>query len=255
MDDVKYLIAKGGSYVQISSPLFMIGVEGDPVKSAKINLEMENFLSLKFFKELKNYWSATEKKNFELYCDPRRKKGRRDMSTVHELEVETQMSLLDLKKHIKEITVVRNFMKNKKDKSKVKSEEFDKIFDDFLKQISIHLDFPYADLFFEDVHIVKTDKFFIEIDNRSQYKSIPSPTRVLPSPSYTPSLLSLSSCPLAGLNPDVMGLICRHLSCSSLASLETSGQAVRSYHLPTAPAFTPAPTASPSALSSCVHPR
>ena len=230
LDDVKYMMTKGGAFIQISSPLFQLGVRGDDTKSDAITLELEQFLVDKFDKQLSCYWTRQVKENFEKYCAPWRTRSGGEITTLHEIYVSTEMHLLDLKQHIKEITVVKNFIGRDKKYSigQINSDKFDAIFNEFLQRLCQCLEISYESIFFEDIDVVKKDKFYVEIDNRSRYKTIPTPAHVLPySPSFTPCLLSLSSCPLASLNPDVMWMVCSYLTSTSMASLELTCSSIR----------------------------
>jgi len=67
----------------VSSPLFELEVEGNPIASAAINKELKLLLEEgELCQEVDEYWSFKERDNFAKYCHPMRNGKRTQFSEV-----------------------------------------------------------------------------------------------------------------------------------------------------------------------------
>ena len=175
MQQVERLVDQGTSYVQISSPLFQLGVREDPTKptstttstststtsttstSSILSLELEKFLAETCQQELEEYWSGREAAAFTRYCLPDRARREGEESSRHTITRDTEVLLIQLREHVARITVVRRFIESKGEA------EFDKAFNKFLRRICDCLETSYETIFFEEVFVVKKETFHVEI--------------------------------------------------------------------------------------------
>ena len=73
--------------------------------------------------------------------------------------MESQIHLLDLKKVVEKITVVKQY----KARSEGVGEEFDQIYDTFLRKLCAHCGYSIDDVYFEDLPIIVRNTLYIEI--------------------------------------------------------------------------------------------
>ena len=66
---------------------------------------------------------------------------------------------MELKEHIKDITVVANFI------SKWGIEKFEEIYQNFLSNVYFLLDIEPCDMYFEDIKIIRKDTFYVEVQS------------------------------------------------------------------------------------------
>ena len=133
----------------------------DSQKSFLINSELKNFTENKFEQELNEYWEAKVKENFVKYCDPFRNEKIVFLSLLNQYEFQTCeiIHLMELKEHIKDITIVANFI------SKWGIEEFEEIYQNFLSNVYFLLDIEPCDMYFEDIKIIRKDTFYVEVQS------------------------------------------------------------------------------------------
>ena len=158
-DDIKFLMKNHGIFLKVSNPLFDLVFPDDIFKSSLVDAELKNFTETKFKSELEEYWQTYVKENFVKYCDPFRTHKEVFVGEMQEFELKTsrEIHLLELKDHMKEITVVNNFI------LKHGIEEFESIYQEFLKNTSFLLDIEPCDLYFEDVILLRKDILYVEV--------------------------------------------------------------------------------------------
>ena len=158
-DDIKFLLRSHGVFLKISNPLFDLVFPGDAFKSSLVDSELKSFTESRFRDELEEYWQTYVKENFVKYCDPFRTYKETFVGEMQEFEMKTsrEIHLLDLKDHIKEITVVNNYI------SQHGIEEFESVYQEFLKNISFLLDLEPCDLYFEDITLMRKDVYYVEV--------------------------------------------------------------------------------------------
>jgi len=140
----------------VSSPLFELEVQGNPIASAAIN-ELKLLLEEgELCQEVDEYWSVKERDNFAKYCHPMRNDIRTQFS-----EVESQIHLLDLKKVVEKITVVKQY--KARCASEGSGEGFDQIYDTFLRKLCAHCGCSIDDVYFEDLPIIVRNTLYIEV--------------------------------------------------------------------------------------------
>ena len=116
------------------------------------------------------YWSVKERDNFAKYCHPMRNDIRTQFSEVVVVvilfyflytQVESQIHLLDLKKVVEKITVVKQF--KARCASEGSGERFDQIYDTFLRKLCAHCGCSIDDVYFEDWPIIVRNTLYIEV--------------------------------------------------------------------------------------------
>ena len=169
MEQVERLVDQGISYVQISSPLFWLGVREEATSistattstsiapSFTLSSELEEFLAETCKQELKQYWSGREAATFARYCLPDRERREGEESSRHTIALDTEVLLLQLREHVAKITVVRRFIESKGEA------EFDRAFHKFLRKICDCMEIPFETIFFEEVYVVKKETIHVEI--------------------------------------------------------------------------------------------
>ena len=75
--------------------------------------------------------------------------------------MESQIHLLDLKKIVEKITVVKQY--KARCASEGVGEEFEKIYDTFLRKLCTHCGCSIDDVYFEDVPIIVRNTLYIEM--------------------------------------------------------------------------------------------
>jgi len=157
----------GASYVQVSSPLFELEMEGNPIASAAINEELKLLLEEgELCQEVDEYWSFKEKDNFAKYCHPMRN-GKRIQFNEY-TQVKSHIHLLDLKKIVEGITVVKQYKARCVHEGD--GEGFEKIYDIFLRKMCGHCGYTVDDVYFEDVSIVIRNTLYIEVTIKESQK-------------------------------------------------------------------------------------
>ena len=131
----------------------------DSHKSFLINSELKTFTELKFREQLDKYWSDIVKQNFVKYCDPFRKDKKVFLAKLAEYEQLTsqEMHLLELKEQVKDMTVIDNFI------SEHGEDMFERLYQDFLKNIYFHLDCEPCDMYFENILFLRKDTLYVEV--------------------------------------------------------------------------------------------
>lgn len=172
MEQVERLVDQGISYVQISSPLFWLGVREEATSittattstsiapsstSSTLSSELEGFLAETCQQELEQYWLGREAATFARYCLPDRERREGEESSRHTIALDTEVLLLQLREHVANITVVRRFIESKGEA------EFDRAFNKFLRKICDCMEIPFETIFFEEVYVVKKETFHVEI--------------------------------------------------------------------------------------------
>ena len=157
-DDLKFVLKSCGVFLKISSPLFDLNFPEDSFKSSLIDSELKTFLETKFRTELEEYWQDHVKSNFVRHCDPFRKVKHKFLGELEVYEVKTSkvIHLLELKTQIKELSVVNNFI------AKHSIEEFESVFENFLRNICFLLNIDACDMYFENILLVRKDTYHIE---------------------------------------------------------------------------------------------
>ena len=160
-DDIKFLLRSHGIFVKISSPLFDLVYREDSQKSFLVNSELRNLTENKFEQELNEYWTAGTKKNFVQFCDPFRTGKLIFLSQLKEYEFQTcqEIHLVQLKENITDMTIVENFISNHG------MEQFEDIYEEFLRNIYFLLDIEPCDMYFENINLTRKDTFYVEIQS------------------------------------------------------------------------------------------
>ena len=116
------------------------------------------------------YWSVKERDNFAKYCHPMRNDIRTQFSEVVIVvilfyflytQVESQIHLLDLKKVVEKITVVKQY--KARCASEGSGERFDHTYDTFLRKLCAHCGYSIDDVYFEDLPIIVRNTLYIEV--------------------------------------------------------------------------------------------
>jgi len=105
---------------------------------------------------VEEYWSAKQGDNFARFCHPMRTGAR-----VKRREVQSSIHLLDLKKIVEKITIVKQF--KERCKRSGDEEKFERIYNDFLRNLCRHCGYSLEDLYFEDCQIVLRNVLFVEV--------------------------------------------------------------------------------------------
>merc|ERR1712181_183312 len=106
--------------------------------------------------EVDEYWSVKERDNFATYCHPMRNGKRTQFS-----EVKSHTHLLDLKKIVEKITVVKRYKARCAHEGN--GDRFEKIYDAFLRKVCNHCGYTIDDVYFEDVPIVIRNTIYVEV--------------------------------------------------------------------------------------------
>jgi len=82
-----------------------------------------------------------------------------DFETVETFkhDIVSHLHILDLKEDLKKITIVKRFIQNKG------IQKFEDIGDDLLKKMCILIGVEFADIFFEDVRILRKEILYVEV--------------------------------------------------------------------------------------------
>jgi len=119
------------------------------------------FWSETFHKQLENYWCGKTAENFTLYCDPERAEvnGPQELTRFQRISFksDTKIQLIDIAKHLKDFTVVDQFIQDNG------TEDFNSKIEQLQGKILRTLGFDPGDLLFEDVTLTKTVNFHVEI--------------------------------------------------------------------------------------------
>ena len=122
-----------------------------------MKLSLRNFTENKFERELSEYWESRVKQNFVQFCDPFRTGKVVFLSRLKEYEFQTceEIQLVELKGHITDITIVEHFISNHG------AEQFEDIYQEFLRNIYFLLDIEPCDMYFEDIKIIRKDTYYV----------------------------------------------------------------------------------------------
>ena len=150
------LLRPGGKIVVISCPVFELSVD-----TAEIGALFSEFWNNTFHPQLENYWSGKTAENFTLYCDPERTEvnGPPGMTRFQRLSLksETGIHLVDIAQRLSDFTVVQQFLQENG------MEDLMKRIEQLQGKILRLHGLDPGDLLFEDVTLIKTVKYHVEI--------------------------------------------------------------------------------------------
>jgi len=161
LENVNRLLKPEGRFVVINFPIYELFLDSS-CSEPTLNNIFEEFYSITFTSELKEYWTDEIRQNFLHYCDPERVDKRywptetNEQVTNQTVEEIQEISLLEIEDLLRSATVVEKFIR------KLGESTFRSKLHEFYAKVCSVVMMDLEELLFEDLRVYKRQIYHIE---------------------------------------------------------------------------------------------